>query len=254
MSVSLFLKKRKKLHFSNFNACIYPSCYCVVLNVIFLDFYHSLKWTLMTINGQTELKSNLQNCHMKQHTIIIKSMIQMITSENVPLCLGFVIFKTATTLKGEKKLPLCRCVIYDLNLLQLSEHKFQVWSQFFAQGIVKNIFQKNLGTKVTQMIFWILSLQDSCFLNCFLGHTGRLQRPSRRVVSHAKSASWVKNCSPSFLLPLHFPRFRTRCLRVKSWHACLGRQISAHMEEAPSLLVGWWTEYGLWFNPIFPLE
>lgn len=65
---------------------------------------------------------------------------------------------------------LCPCVVYGLNLLQLSKHEFQVWSQFVTQGIVKNIFQKNLGTEVTQMIIWVLSLQDSCFLR----HTDKL--------------------------------------------------------------------------------
>lgn len=81
------------------------------------------------------------------------------SSENAPLCLGFVLFRTATALKGEKKLPHHLCVLYGLNLLQLREHEFQVWSQFITQGIVKKIFQENLGMKVTQKIIWILSLQ-----------------------------------------------------------------------------------------------
>lgn len=34
-------------------------------------------------------------------------------------------------------------------LLQLSEHELQVWSQFVTEGIVKNVFQVNLGTEHT---------------------------------------------------------------------------------------------------------
>lgn len=76
-----------------------------------------------------------------------------------------VIFKTAAILK--EKPPFCPCIVYSLNLLQLSKHEFQVWSQFVTQGIVKNIFQKNLGIEVTQIITLILSLQDSCFKAAF---------------------------------------------------------------------------------------
>lgn len=64
----------------------------------------------------------------------------------------------AATLKWERLLTLCLGVVYGLNLLQLSKHEFQVWSQFVTQGIVKNVFQKNLETEVTQMITWLLSV------------------------------------------------------------------------------------------------
>ena len=43
-------------------------------------------------------------------------------------------------------------MVYDFNLRQLSKHEFQVWSQFVTQRIVKNVFQKNLETEITQEI------------------------------------------------------------------------------------------------------
>lgn len=121
------------------------------------------------------LKSNLQNHHTKPCKLFDNQVNDSYdnTLEKVPLGIGFVIFKTVATLK-QRILTLCPCVVYGLNLLQLSKHEFQVWSQFVTQGIVKNIFQKNLGTEVTQMIIWVLSLQDSCILTCFLRHPGKL--------------------------------------------------------------------------------
>ena len=74
--------------------------------------------------------------------------------ENVPLCFDFALFQTAHTSKGERTYPPppLPCMVYDFNLRQLSKHEFQVWSQFVTQRIVKNVFQKNLETEITQEI------------------------------------------------------------------------------------------------------
>lgn len=53
--------------------------------------------------------------------------------------------QTGPTLKGRDATSLFLC----LHLLQLSKQEFQVWSQFITEGIVKNVFQKNLRTKHT---------------------------------------------------------------------------------------------------------
>ena len=164
---------------------MYLPCYYAVINVILLDFYCSPKWTLMAIDGQSELKSSLQNCSMKPCPMLDT---QVSDSQDSILKERAITFRLCSlqdsphVKRREEPTPL-PCVVYGFNLLQLSEHEFQVWSQFVTQGIVKNVFQKNLGTEVAQEIIWILSLQDSSFLSCFLGHTGRLQRPFRRVIS-----------------------------------------------------------------------
>lgn len=114
------------------------------------NFVRSPMWTLMKATVGLEWKA-MYSIATWSHTqcLLAKSMIHI---RERAFMFRFVLFKTVATLKGEKKLPHCLCVIYGLNLLQLSEHELQVWSQFITQGIVKNVFQKNLGTEVTHRL------------------------------------------------------------------------------------------------------
>lgn len=162
--------------------------------------------------------------------LLIKSMIHKTSSsENVPLRFG--LFKTAATLKGKKKLPsLLPLCSLRLKLTSVERARIPSLVSIYHPADSQEHISEKPGNRSHTEDYLDRISPGFLFPSCFLGHTGRLQRPFRRVISYVKLASWVDSCISDSLLPLHLLRSGPSRL-IKSqvlahqWHDCLGLQI-----------------------------
>lgn len=190
----------------------------------FINFYHSPKWTEGTEKQLTELLSEAPHDVCESSQWFIRHHPQRLCHYVSAL------FKTAATLKGKKLpslLPLCSLW---LKLTSVERARIPSLVSIYHPGDSQEHISEKPGNRSHTEDYLDHISPGFLFPSCFLGHTGRLQRPFRRAISYVKLASWVDSCTSDSLLPLHlFRSGPTRLIKSQilahQWHDCLGLQI-----------------------------
>lgn len=139
------------------------------------------------------------------------------------------LFKTAATLKGKKKLPSFLCSLW-LKLTSVERARIPSLVSIYHPGDSQEHTSEKPGNRNHTEDYLDHISPGFLFPSCFLGHTGRLQRPFRRVISYVKLASWVDSCtsdSPPTSLTQVWPH-------TPDWESSLGPPM-ARLFRAPNL-------------------